>query len=60
MTEVMTSSPFWVYEDELAVEAIRKMEQNIPSPVLVLRVLNRDRKVIEIANLTDILKIGFL
>ncbi|EOX8380379.1 hypothetical protein [Salmonella enterica] len=53
----MTSSPFWVYEDELAEVAIRKMEQNIPSPVLVLPVLNRDR---DIVNLTDMLKSGFL
>ncbi len=60
VTEVMTSSPVWVYEDELAEVAIRKMEQNSPSPVSVLPVLNRDRKVTGIINLADMLKSGFL
>lgn len=60
VTEVMTSSPGWVYEDELVEVAIRKIEQNSPSPVSVLPVLNRDRKVTRILNLTDTLKSGFL
>lgn len=60
MTKVMTSSPFWVYEDELVEVAIREMEQNSPSPVSFLPVLNRDRKVTGIINLADMLKSGFL
>lgn len=60
VTEVMTSSPVWVYEDELVEVAIRKMEQNSPSTVSVLPVLNRERKVTGRVNLTDILKSGFL
>lgn len=60
VTEVMTSSPVWIYEDELVEVAIRKMEQNSPSPVSVLPVLNRNRKVTGIINLADMLKSGFL
>lgn len=60
VTEVMTSSPVWVYEDELVEVAIRKMEQNCPSPITVLPVLTREMKIAGIINLTDMLKRGFL
>ncbi|ASO57715.1 hypothetical protein LFZ15_16035 [Salmonella enterica subsp. enterica serovar Hvittingfoss str. SA20014981] len=39
---------------------IRKMEQNSPSPVSVLPVLSREKKVTGIVNLTDMLKRGFI
>ncbi|ECU9386471.1 KpsF/GutQ family sugar-phosphate isomerase [Salmonella enterica subsp. enterica serovar Newport] len=54
VTEVMTTSPAWVYEDELVEAAIRKMSENVPSPVTVLPVLNRDKKVTGLLNVADL------
>ncbi|MGK3143208.1 KpsF/GutQ family sugar-phosphate isomerase [Pantoea sp. C2G6] len=60
VTEVMTTAPHWVYQDELIDTALRKMESHSPSPVAVLPVLNRARQVTGLLNLTDLLKQGVI
>ena len=59
ISDVMTNSPTWVYENDLIEDAIKIMKKHHPLPITVLPVLNRNMKVVGIINISDILKCHF-
>lgn len=57
VTNIMTTSPATVYEDQLIDDAIRIMEQHTPGTIAVLPVQERHcKKVIGLIHLSDLLK----
>ncbi len=57
VTNIMTTSPVTVYEDQLIDDAIRIMEQHTPGAIAVLPVQERhSKKVIGLIHLSDLLK----
>ncbi|TLV05880.1 CBS domain-containing protein [Klebsiella indica] len=60
ISEVMTHSPEWVFENELVEVALRKMQQKRPSSVTALPVVDRERKVCGMLNISDLMNQGFL
>jgi len=57
IAEVMNSSPEWIFEDVKAVEALEMMRQR-DKPTAVLPVLNRERRVVGMIHLHDLISAG--
>jgi len=56
--ELMTANPKTITEDKLAAQALHLMESNKPKPITVLPVLDKERKVIGLLHMTDLLRHG--
>ncbi len=58
VNELMTDIPKTITEDKLAAQALHLMESNKPKPITVLPVLDKDRKVIGLLHMTDLVRQG--
>ncbi|MDY6029002.1 MAG: KpsF/GutQ family sugar-phosphate isomerase [Acidaminococcaceae bacterium] len=58
VTELMTASPKVITKDKLAAQALHIMESNKPKPITVLPVIDKERKVIGILHMTDLVRQG--
>jgi arabinose-5-phosphate isomerase len=58
MKDVMTKNPRWIDEKELAWEAVLKMEEDQKRPIMVLAVLNEEKKVAGIIKMHDLVQSG--
>ena len=56
--ELMTANPKTITEDKLAAQALHLMESNQPKPITVLPVLDKERKVIGLLHMTDLVRQG--
>lgn len=56
--ELMTANPKTITEDKLAAQALHLMESNKPKPITVLPVLDKERKVIGLLHMTDLVRQG--
>ena len=56
--ELMTANPKTITEDKLAAQALHLMESNKPKPITVLPVLDKDKKVIGLLHMTDLVRQG--
>jgi arabinose-5-phosphate isomerase len=57
ISEIMNSSPDVVFSDEKAVDALEKMKER-SKPTAVIPVVNRDRKVVGMIHLHDLISAG--
>ncbi len=57
IAEIMNPPPAFVYSDQRAVDALEMMKQR-QKPTAVLPVLNRERKVVEMVHLHDLISEG--
>lgn len=58
LEELMTQSPRWIAETELAWDALHYMESDQKHPIMVLAVLNADKKVTGVIKMHDIVQAG--
>ena len=56
--ELMTANPKTITQDKLAAQALHLMESNKPKPITVLPVLDKERKVIGLLHMTDLVRQG--
>ena len=56
--ELMTANPKTITEDKIAAQALHLMESNKPKPITVLPVLDKERKVIGLLHMTDLVRQG--
>ena len=58
VSELMTANPKTITDDKLAAQALHLMESNMPKPITVLPVLDENRKVIGLLDMTDLVRQG--
>lgn len=58
VNELMTTNPKTITEDKLAAQALHIMESNQPKPITVLPVIDKDKKVIGLLHMTDLVRQG--
>jgi len=56
--DLMTEDPKWTEDKDLAWKALKFMEEDQKHPVMVLPVLDKEKKVIGILKMHDILQAG--
>jgi arabinose-5-phosphate isomerase len=58
VTELMTAKPKTITKDKLAAEALHLMESHRPKPITVLPVLDKEKHVIGLLHMTDLVRQG--
>ncbi len=58
VTELMTAQPIYITQDRLAAEALHLMESHKPKPITVLPVLDKEKHVIGLLHMTDLVRQG--
>lgn len=58
VTELMTAKPKTITKDKLAAEALHLMESHKPKPITVLPVLDKEKHVIGLLHMTDLVRQG--
>jgi arabinose-5-phosphate isomerase len=58
VTELMTAKPKTITKDRLAAEALHLMESHRPKPITVLPVLDKEKHVIGLLHMTDLVRQG--
>lgn len=58
VVELMTKEPRTISKDKLAAEALHLMESNKPRPITVLPVIDKERHVIGLLHMTDLVRQG--
>lgn len=58
VTELMTKAPKTITQEKLAAQALHVMESNRPRPITVLPVIDKDKHVIGLLHMTDLVRQG--
>ena len=58
VTELMTRDPKYITRDKLAAQALHIMESHKPKPITVLPVIDKERHVIGLLHMTDLVRQG--
>ena len=58
LKELMTREPRWIFENELAWDALHLMEADQKHPIMVLAVLDADKRVAGVIKMHDIIQAG--
>lgn len=58
VTELMTATPKTITADKLAAHALHIMESNKPKPITVLPVIDKEKHVIGLLHMTDLVRQG--
>ena len=58
VTELMTRDPKFITRDKLAAQALHIMESHKPKPITVLPVIDKERHVIGLLHMTDLVRQG--
>ena len=58
VTELMTREPKYITRDKLAAQALHIMESHKPKPITVLPVIDKERHVIGLLHMTDLVRQG--
>ena len=58
VSQMMTKNPKTIQDHKLAAEALHLMESNKPRPITVLPVVDKDRKVVGLLHITDLVHQG--
>lgn len=58
MGALMTKTPRWIYEDELAWTALQQMEADQKHPITVLAVLSPEKTIVGVIKMHDIVQSG--